>query len=185
MDRADDADIFIAGLGDVDVQRPRVPVFGEVVVDRLQNTEEQQADADARREHHRDPPGVGIVGFRVLAADPDLSDRQHNQSEAEQGDRIDRKHQIPVEGACQPRPKPAEEGGRAFLIGQREDHKSQDQNAGDDEDRIVNIQSERPDIVLTEFVFGREIPDPWIGIEHLLCRDFRHDSSHYALFYVV
>ena len=77
VDGADDADILVPRLGRSHAQRGRVPAFREVVVDRLAHAEEQEANADACREHHRDPARIGIVRHGILAAYSDRPQRQH------------------------------------------------------------------------------------------------------------
>ena len=157
VDGPDDADVLVAGLADVDVERPGVPAFREVVVRRLKHAEEQEPDADAGGEHHRDPAGIGIVRLGVLAADPDRTDRQENEGQAEEEHDVDRNDQEPVELAGQERPEPAEECGRRLLVGQCNEHERDDQQARYQEHGVVDVEAERPDVVLAKFEIRLEI----------------------------
>ena len=114
---ADNADISIVLCAYT--KRARGPGFSEIVIDGLEHTEEQQADADPGGKHHRNPAGIGIVGFGILAADPDLADGMKDQNQTEQGDGINGQHKKPVKGAGQPGAQPAEEGCGRVLVGKR------------------------------------------------------------------
>ena len=150
VDGSHDPDVLVAGRVGVDVERPGVPALREAVVRRLEHAEEQQPDADAGGEHHGDPAGVGVVRLGVLAADPDRADRQEDERQAEEEDDVDGEDQEPVELAGQERPEPAEERGRRLLVGQGEKHERDDHQARDQEHRVVDVEAERPDVVLAE-----------------------------------
>ncbi len=80
--------------------RGRAQRRGDVgVIDRFQHAEEQQADANAGREQHREPGQVAILRRGVWAAQADLAVGQHDQCQTEQDEAVHHDHEVAVEGA--------------------------------------------------------------------------------------
>ena len=79
VDGSHNPDILIPGYAYVGIERSGASSFREIVIRRLENSEKQEPDAYARREHHRYPAGIGVVRFGVFASDPDRTDGQENE----------------------------------------------------------------------------------------------------------
>ena len=176
---ANDADVLIARLRDVDVQRTRPAAFGKIVVNRFQYAKEQQSDADACREHHRDPARIGVVGFSIFTTDPDRADRQDDQDQAEQQNGINGQNQKPVKGAGQPRSEPAKKRSRGLLVRQRNQDKRDNQKTGNQEYRVVDVQSKWSDIILTQNIIRIELV--FFGQIRWRVFHIRHDAPPFTV----
>ena len=129
------------------------------MIDRLQDAEEHQPDAHAGREQHREPAEIAVVGLGIRAAEADLAVGRDDQEQAEQHEDVGRHHEQPVEGRGQPGSEPAEELGRPLLEHQNQNHEADDDDGGDEEHRIVEVETEDADVVLADLVVGLGLND--------------------------
>ena len=157
------------GAGRLDVLFDDLPVLSEGrrhakrlgdghVIDRLEHAEEHEADAHARGEQHGEPAEIAVVRRRVLAAEAHRAPGADDEQQAEDDEDVGGAEEEPVEGLGQERPQPAENLRRLHRQRQREEDEGDDGKAGDHENRIVDVEPERPDrtfdIVLTDLVLG-------------------------------
>ena len=128
------------------------------MIDRLQHPEEHQADAHAGGEQHREPADVAVLGFRLLSAQPDLAERRDDQHHADDDEDVAGGQEEPVEAGRQGAADVVEDRADLVLEGQRQHHESDDHQTGDQEYRIVDVQSEGTqvglDVVLADLVVG-------------------------------
>ena len=129
--------------------------------DRLGHAEEHQADAHAGREQHREPSRVGVIGRRFLATEPDVPERRDDEQKAEGHEDVARQDEEPVEMMRQPVAHRAKKRGRGFWEHQRAEHEGDDAEPGHEEDRVVDVEPERPelglDVVLADLVIDIRI----------------------------
>ena len=121
---------------------------------RLGNPEEHQADAHARREKHREPAEIAVIRSRCLAAEPDLAHWRHHEKQAEKHKNIGGTKEKPVECRGQERAQPTEEFCGRPLQHQRDEDKTDDGDTRDRKDRVMDIEAEWCDVVLSDFIVG-------------------------------
>ena len=124
----------------------RVPEVG----DRFRHPEEHQADPDAGREQHREPRPIGVLRPRVWTAQADPAEGRCQKRQAEQHEDVGGGHEHPVERRGQPRIEGVEETRRGVPEHERSGHERDDGEAGDDEDGVVDVQAEGPDVVAAD-----------------------------------
>ena len=135
------------GVGRIDPERRR-----QGVGHGLQDAKEHQADTDARREQHGQPSGIAVLRRGVPPAKANPAQRRQRNAEAEQDEEVRRGEIEPVERHGRPDPHAGEKRGRLLRKQQGADNEQDHQRGGYDEDRIVDIQIEDPDVVLADFV---------------------------------
>ena len=145
------------GIGPVDAERRL-----QEVRDGLRHSEEHQADAHPRREQHGEPGAGGVVGPRAGAAQAHAAHRRHQQHEAEEQEQVARAHEHPVERRGEPEAQGPEGRRGRRLEPQHGGDEPDGGQAGDQEDRVVDVEAEPLDVVPADFVVG--------------LRDDRHDG---------
>ena len=120
--------------------------------DGLKNTEEHQADTDTGSEQHRKPFGVAVAGHRIQPAKTDSSQRGHADPQAEHDEQVRRTEKEPVERRRGPRPQAGEYYCRLVQKQQGTDYDGQHQSRGDDEYRVVDVQTQDLDVVLADLM---------------------------------
>ncbi len=121
--------------------------------DRLENAEEHQSDADAGGEQHREPTRVAVAGCCFGTAESHPAERRDRNAQTKQYDDIRRNHEEPVERRRNPDAHAGKRARRLIEKEERAKHECDYQRCGHDEDRVVYIQAEDLDILLTDFVF--------------------------------
>ena len=92
-------------------------------------------------------PAPGIRAAQAYAAE-----RRRHQQQAEEHEEVGRAHEHPVEGRHEPRAQRPEGGRRSGLEYEHPGDERDDGKTGDDEDRIVDVEAEELDVVLTHLV---------------------------------
>jgi hypothetical protein len=113
---------------------------------------EHQADAHARREQHGEPRHVREFRLRVLAADADLADRQHDQHQAEDHEDVAADHEQPVEIRDRPALGAVERDLGIARHDQRADHEDQHEQTGDPEYGMVYVDPVSLQVVLSDLI---------------------------------
>ena len=114
----------------------------------LRHAIEHQPDAHAGGKQHREPAGVGIVGFRLGSAEPDLAERRDDQRQRQKDEDVTRRQEKPVKAGGQCRPQPAEKFTCFRRQCQRIEDQQNDAAGRDGEDRVMDIHPERADLWL-------------------------------------
>ena len=121
---------------------------------RLRHPKEHQADAHPGGEQHREPSRSRVVRSGIHAAQAHAAKRRRHQEQAEEDEEVARAHEHPVERRHEPRAQRPKGGRRPGLECQYTSDERDDGEAGDDEDRIVDVEAEKLDVVLTQLVVG-------------------------------
>ena len=125
---------------------------------RLRHPKEHQADAHPGGKQHREPTQSRIVRPGIRAAQANAAKRRHHQKQAEEYEEVARAHENPVERRQEPRAQRPKGGRRPGLECQYPGDECDDGEAGDDEDRIVDVEAENLDVVPTQLVVGLRDP---------------------------
>ncbi len=112
------------------------------------------ADANARGKQHGQPAVNGEVGPGVVASEADPAERRDGHCHAEEQGDIRHADKEPVKGADHPVARPVQPDRGMLRRGEDGDAEGQDDAGGEEEDRVVNVQAEPFDIVLSDFVVG-------------------------------
>ena len=147
--RSDGKAVRGVGVRGVDAERRILEVL-----DRLRHAEEHQADADPGREQHGEPRPGGVVRPGVRTAQADAAEGRRQQQQAEEDEDVARGHEHPVERRGEPSVQCVEGAPGGVPEHEHPGDEGDDGEAGDDEDRVVNVEAEEPDVVLAELVVG-------------------------------
>ena len=154
------------------IPKRRVPEMGN----RLRHPEEHQADADPRRKQHGEPRPDRVVGLGIRTAEAYAAERSHHQQQTEQDEEVARTQEHPVERRSEPGVQRVKSGARGVPERQHADDKSDDGKAGHGEDRVVNVETEEPYVVLADLVVGL-----WVVSSHEGCELYRGSRRPHPL----
>jgi hypothetical protein len=117
--------------------------------DRFEHPEKHQADADTRCEQHREPAGVAIAGFGVQTTKTNPAKPAECDEQTEQHEKIRCNHEQPVESRRNPDSELTKRRTGGIDKYQRADDEANRESGRNHENRVVNIQPQDLDIVLS------------------------------------
>ncbi len=127
---------------------------GGIMRDRLAYAVEHEADAHSGRKKHGEPASIAVIGRGVPAADPHLAQGRDDQAQADQHEDIARQQEEPVEGRGEEIPHAGKDRTDGVLEGHGDDDESHHRQARHGKDWVVDVQTQKLDVVLTDLVIG-------------------------------
>ena len=117
------------------------------------DTEEHQANAHTGGKQHGKPCRASIRRFGVLPAKANLAQPGKRDSKAKQQNDITRNHEKPVEGCRNPVAHIAKQDRSLLLKQQSADNQRDYKSRGYGENRVMNVEPDDLNVLLTDFVF--------------------------------